>query len=538
MSRSSHRLPSAHMADLKGKGICYESDDEPIQLTDQNDSHTIRDFQCSLIGKVLNPKKQNVVKLLQHMLTEWKLQDRIIANDLGNGKFLFNFETEEDLQYVLQQGPFHYNFCMFVLVRWEPIVHDDYPWIIPFWVGITGIPLHLWTSKNLKKIGSKLGHVGEDKIKESEGRMCIDVDTRKPLIFSKKILSPGGDEVTIQIKYELRFKHCTFCGMLSHELSHCTKKEQGSSNQMERAYVFSRVQLPIGASARQPLLREQKPHDRYNRYEHRESKYHHNVDVHSSKRILEVNGYRRTAYARHDDSSDWPKERVETQSEIVESIREPYALMALQLQIGASSSMPREIPAEIEPHNISGQRTASLIITPSRHLTEQDDNVTKRIKTIPRSIMFSRTEELHPHNAQMIDALSEMEIVIENKNDDGKEELMECDGDDLLGQDLMELEEGASNLIPVADTDATGVLKKERARGSSSTRGVGRSGIPLSLPIKKAEFLRRGSPKHRSSTSKGSDRSAHHRHSSKASKASSHKANGLEGSKKTSIHHP
>ncbi|KAF2555408.1 hypothetical protein F2Q68_00017263 [Brassica cretica] len=378
-----------------------------------------------------------------------------------------------------------------------PIVHDDYPWIIPFWVGITGIPLHLWTSKNLKKIGSKLGHVGEDKIKESEGRMCIDVDTRKPLIFSKKILSPGGDEVTIQIKYELRFKHCTFCGMLSHELSHCTKKEQGSSNQMERAYVFSRVQLPIGASARQPLLREQKPHDRYDRYEHRESKYHHNVDVHSSKRILEVNGYRRTAYARHDDSSDWPKERVETQREIVESIREPYALMALQLQIGASSSMPREIPAEIEPHNISGQRTASLIITPSRHLTEQDDNVTKRIKTIPRSIMFSRTEELHPHNAQMIDALSEMEIVIENKNDDGKEELMECDGDDLLGQDLMELEEGASNLIPVADTDATGVLKKERARGSSSTRGVGRSGILLSLPIKKAEFLRRGSPKHR-----------------------------------------
>ncbi|KAF3589910.1 hypothetical protein F2Q69_00031137 [Brassica cretica] len=194
---------------------------------------------------------------------------------------------------------------MFVLVRWEPIVHDDYPWIIPFWVGITGIPLHLWTSKNLKKIGSKLGHVDEDKIKESEGRMRIDVDIRKPLVFSKNILSPGGDEMTIQIQYELLFKHCTFCGMLSHELSHCTKKEQGSSNQMEIADVFSRVQLPIGASARQPLLREQKHHDRYNRYEHRESKHHHNVDVHSSQRKPEVNGYRRTAYARHDDSSDW-----------------------------------------------------------------------------------------------------------------------------------------------------------------------------------------------------------------------------------------
>nr|VDD25185.1 unnamed protein product [Brassica oleracea] len=56
----------------------------------------------------------------------------IRQNDLGNGKFLFNFASEEDLQAVLKRGPFHYNFCMFVLVRWEPIVHDDYPWIIPF----------------------------------------------------------------------------------------------------------------------------------------------------------------------------------------------------------------------------------------------------------------------------------------------------------------------------------------------------------------------------------------------------------------------
>ncbi|KAF3606504.1 hypothetical protein DY000_02049952 [Brassica cretica] len=181
-----------------------------------------------------------------------------------------------------------------------------------------------------------------------------------------------------------------------------------------------------------------------------------------------------------------PKEKVETQREIVESIREPYAPKALLLQIGASSSLPRETPVKTEPHNTSEQKIASLIITPSRQLTEQDDNVTKRSKTIPRSITFSPTEEVHPHNAQIIDALSEMEIVIENKNDDGKEALMDCDGDDLLGQNLMELEEGASKSILVADSDATGVLKKERARGSSSTRGVGRSGIPLGLPIRKA----------------------------------------------------
>lgn len=87
------------------------------------------------------------------------MQDKITANDLGNGKFMLNFSNEADLKSVLSQGPFHYNFCMFVLVRWEPVVHDEYPWNIPLWVEITGIPLHLWTIKNLEKIGRKLGHI-------------------------------------------------------------------------------------------------------------------------------------------------------------------------------------------------------------------------------------------------------------------------------------------------------------------------------------------------------------------------------------------
>ncbi|CDY54400.1 BnaA03g59560D [Brassica napus] len=42
-------------------------------------------------------------------------------------QFLFNFENKEDLNSVLSQGPFHHNFCMFVLVCWEPVINDNYP---------------------------------------------------------------------------------------------------------------------------------------------------------------------------------------------------------------------------------------------------------------------------------------------------------------------------------------------------------------------------------------------------------------------------
>ncbi|KAF3579769.1 hypothetical protein DY000_02031953 [Brassica cretica] len=105
-----NRSSSARMADMKGKGICYDDDDSPIQVTDQDDSPTIHDYRLSLIGKILNPKKQTVEKLIQTMSAQWGMQDRITANNLGNGKFLLNFLNEDDIKAVLCQGPFHYNF--------------------------------------------------------------------------------------------------------------------------------------------------------------------------------------------------------------------------------------------------------------------------------------------------------------------------------------------------------------------------------------------------------------------------------------------
>ena len=59
------------MADIKGKGILYEDDDAPIILMDQDDMLIANEFSLSLIGKILNPKKQNAEKLLQKMPSQW-----------------------------------------------------------------------------------------------------------------------------------------------------------------------------------------------------------------------------------------------------------------------------------------------------------------------------------------------------------------------------------------------------------------------------------------------------------------------------------
>ncbi|XP_048613314.1 uncharacterized protein LOC125587177 [Brassica napus] len=430
---SSYRNRSAHIADIKGKGILYEDDDEPIKLTSQNDPTILDEFSLSLIGKILNPKKQNVEKLLQKMPSHWGLADCITANDFGNGKFLFNFTKEEDLQSVLCKGPFHFNFCMVVLVRWETIVQDDYPWIIPFWVRLIGILLHLWTDQNLRNIGSRLGHV--DKVEQTEGRMLIEVDTRRPLKFTRKAESPEGDEVTLEIKYEMLVKHCSTYGMLTHEKEYCPSLEVKNriQPQTERQDVFARVQVPSDQRHNQPKpqprYRMELSHGRYN--PSRSSRY-------DSDRKLEESNYRSShsdrIIRRRDDHSrsnryggsrvgtgpydrkpalTWRQkplgEQIGNRVELATNSRDivPYEHSAVSRSDGKTEVLR-------SPEITVTRRLASTIVTPSRADHPMEENVTKRAKEATRSLSFTALSDQELQDGvgdgQIIGALSDMLI--------------------------------------------------------------------------------------------------------------------------------
>ena len=122
---------------------------------------------------------------------------------------------------------------------------------------------------------------------------------------------------------------------------------------------------------------------------------------------------------------------------------------------------------------------------------------------------------------------------------DREDSLMVVDNDDdLLGDELMDLDAEATR---DAETDgAKGVEATiEKPRATSSRKFGSRAGIPLGLPKKKAEFLRRGSPKLCRSSSRDVQRSETHRSGQKRiHRDSSCKDSGLEGSKNTSRHHP
>ncbi|KAF8107775.1 hypothetical protein N665_0117s0043 [Sinapis alba] len=317
---------------------------------------------------------------------------------------------------------------MFVLVSWEPIIHDDYPWIIPFWVQLTGMPLHLWTMKNLRNIGGRLVHV--DTVEMSEGRMLIDIDSRNPLKFSRKIQAPTGEEVSIHIKYDMLFKHVQTAldnRRLDHQ-SERTVKAHGSLHAPSER--FSRLEEPQAGIT----------------YLSHKDRVMHRRDEHARNRFgTRDASYERRPYERRTEHLWRPKlsnviKRVTNKTADERQVSAHQELSQYDHVSSVRTDRREELPCEdAEVSDVhSSKRLASKIVTPRRFSPSTEDNVTIRDKGVARSLLFTSkdTADLSSGNGdeQMIEALDGMgsDIVPLNNMDSEMMDFVEHE-DDLLG---------------------------------------------------------------------------------------------------------
>ncbi|KAF2556897.1 hypothetical protein F2Q68_00016186 [Brassica cretica] len=330
--------------------------------------------------------------------------------------------------------------------------------------------------------------------------MLIDVDTRKPLTFTRKIASPGGEEVSIQIHYDKLFKHCSSCGMLTHEVAYCPMKFPVGKDRVERTGVFERVQLPNVATSREPLLRDQKPYDRYETYS-RSDRY----GKGSRRSISPQRKHRHDGGFMSDARAGYHRSEVYNDSfsrkQGGKENRYSSSFSRRNNRQTASPSPQRSADISMEDRS-SRKKIASAIVTPSRQ--GRDENVTRRNRDTVRLFSFSPKEKAQLDDAQIIGALNDMEIIgTSNMEDvDREDSLMVVDNDDdLLGDELMDLDAEAIKNAPAVGAEGVEATKG-KPRASSSRKIGSRAGIPLGLRKKKAEFLRRGSPKLRRSSSR------------------------------------
>lgn len=144
-----------------------------------------------------------------------------MGSDLGNGLFQFQFENETDLLAVLEKRPYHYGRWMVIVQRWEPTVSKDFPSLLPFWIKVQGIPIHLWSEKTITDLGENLGWFEKLEITQTTVKMRVQINGLLPLIKSSVIEYSNGDEVTATFVYEKLERHCSKCQRLDHEVRDC-----------------------------------------------------------------------------------------------------------------------------------------------------------------------------------------------------------------------------------------------------------------------------------------------------------------------------
>lgn len=191
----------------------------PIKIPQVDTASLIEEHKLTLIGRVTNPKIQKTRALVDFFLQQWRVSGSITGRDLGPNLFQFKFESERDLQMILAKAPFHFKRWMIILQRWEPIISDFFPALIPFWITIHGIPLHYWTKTSLDTIGNELGPV--DGYEVEKGRIRVLINGLKPLEMNLDISLPSGEIKQVELEYDNLEKHCFICYSLSHEKEDC-----------------------------------------------------------------------------------------------------------------------------------------------------------------------------------------------------------------------------------------------------------------------------------------------------------------------------
>ncbi|KAI3900151.1 hypothetical protein MKW92_026245 [Papaver armeniacum] len=155
---------------------------------------------------------------------------------IGNGHFLLQFSSDEDKIRVLEtSGLLHIEGKTLVFRKWDwKLKFDKVEMLksVPVWVKIYNLPLFLWNSSFLSKVGSALGIpicADQTTLKQQRlnyARIYIQVVSSKPLLDTL-LISVKGIDYLLNLEYDWKPLRCTYCFTFGHIESKCTMKVKG-----------------------------------------------------------------------------------------------------------------------------------------------------------------------------------------------------------------------------------------------------------------------------------------------------------------------
>lgn len=277
-NKTMNRLAGSQARGRNERGTRYRSqveEEEIIRVPAFDNSDLIEKFKRTLIGRMFHPDGRSVDALIKHMPKRriWDVEGRVRGTNIGNNKFLFDFDKEEDMEKVLQKRPCHFNKWSFALERWTPTIKEEFPNSIPFWVNVVGVPIHYKKLETFESVGKALGTYDKADVERSRVRVFVNGDL--PLKFECKMGFDNGDVVRVTIQYEDLFRHCFTCMRISHEEGTCPELDeaQKEKNRLARIAEQEREERATKEAFSQPQIKNQGKFMEAQNYNNKEREY-------------------------------------------------------------------------------------------------------------------------------------------------------------------------------------------------------------------------------------------------------------------------
>ncbi|KAL0651889.1 hypothetical protein Bca4012_094580 [Brassica carinata] len=219
-------------------------EDDIIRIPECDLNDVKERFRLTLIGRVFHIRGRSIDALINLLPRPriWNVEGNVRGLNLGNGRFQFDFDKEEDLQMVLNKCPCHFNQWSFAL------------------------ELHFWNDKTFTEIANALGK--KLLVDEKKARIQVSIDADKPLQFERRIGFPSGDIGKVLLSYDGLHRYCFTCNLISHDENTCPllapeERELKRKLRQENLENNERARFPIqgsqGFNSRNPLKRARSP---------------------------------------------------------------------------------------------------------------------------------------------------------------------------------------------------------------------------------------------------------------------------------------
>ncbi|KAK1314811.1 hypothetical protein QJS10_CPA06g01720 [Acorus calamus] len=200
---------------------------------------------------------------LQFLRNLWKPKGAITLLLHGNGFFTVKFGSEEDLLAVLEGGPWTMAHRPFIIKKWSPDLRMEQERLtsIPVWVRLPNLPMHLWDSESLGRIGSLLGNplfmdtATERGSRGTYARICVEVEATTKLPDSVLVDVAPGLRERFKVDYDWKPTACKHCHTFGHDEERCCKKPSPAAEtqphpQPRQSKGKEKVSLTLGTEER------------------------------------------------------------------------------------------------------------------------------------------------------------------------------------------------------------------------------------------------------------------------------------------------